>query len=100
MKRHFRRHLLDGDAVTRPSEGPADGVSRLRVPESDDETPLSSEPSGLPWNQTAHSKSQRVVDKKFSPGLQTYMRVPAEFLLNQKQIWQQNDGNHTLQQHI
>ena len=45
MKRHFRRHLQRGDAVTRPSEEPADGVLRLRVPEGDDETPLSSAPS-------------------------------------------------------
>ena len=45
---------------------------------------LSCTPSGLPWNQTVHSKSQRVVDKKFSPGLQTYMRVSAEFLLTRK----------------
>ena len=45
MKRHFRRHLQRGDTVTRPSEGPADGVPRPRVPEGDDETPLSSAPS-------------------------------------------------------
>ena len=79
MKRRFRRHLLEGDAVTRPSEMPEDGVTLLRVPEGDDEKTLSSAPSRLPWNQTAHSKSQRVIDKKFSPGLQTYMRVPLNF---------------------
>ena len=37
----FRR----GNAVTKPSEWPADGPARLRVPEGDDEMPLSSAPS-------------------------------------------------------
>ena len=46
MKRHFRRHLLERDAVTRPSEEPVDGGTQPRVPEGDDETPFLSAPSG------------------------------------------------------
>ena len=46
MKHSFRRHLLDGDAEVWPAEGPADRGDRLRVPKGDDETLLSSAPSG------------------------------------------------------
>ena len=129
MKRHFRRHLQRGDtvtrpsegpadgvprlrvpegddettlssapsagdAVTRPSEGPADGVPRLRVPEGDDETPLSSAPSGLPWNKLSTANLRGSSTKVF-PGIANLHACPAEFLLTQKQIQQQNDGNHT-----
>ena len=46
MKRHFCRHLLEGNTEVKPSEEPVDGGTRPRVPEGDDETPFSSAPSG------------------------------------------------------
>ena len=45
MKRRFRRHLLERDTEVRPSEMSAYGAPRLRAPEGDDETSLSSAPS-------------------------------------------------------
>ena len=38
MKRHFRRHLLGGNAVAWPIEASRDGVVQLRAQKGDDET--------------------------------------------------------------
>lgn len=116
MKRHYRRHLLCEAAVTRPSDELADGGHICECLKGADETSLSSAPSVRGccdkavrgacgrgptaaitlWaafargfnaqNQYAHNKSQRIVDKKFFPGLQTYMRIPAEFLLTRNAL--------------
>ena len=99
MKRHFRRHLLRGDTVTRPSEMPEDGVTQPRVPEGDDEKTLSSAPSELPspeafnaWNQTAHSKSnvgsfRRSRKMRETPTPSEGVGKTAECLLLPKEFW-------------
>lgn len=93
MKRHFCRHLLEGAAVTRPSDELTDGGHIFDCLKGADETPFPSAPSGLPLPEALTlrinmrtTNPRGLSTKKFFPGLQTYMRIPAEFLLTRNAL--------------